>query len=535
MRKIHYNYILFTITALLILTIAACGKLNEEKNVKQDKKDELILAIGGEPEDGFDPAHGWGRYGSPLFQSTLLTLDKDFNVENDLSVDYEVSDNGLEWLVKIRDDVKFSDGTELTANDVVFTFQTAQESDSIVDLNNLKQVTQLDDYTIKFTLNEPQSTFIYTLISTGIVPKHLYDETYNENPIGSGPFQLLQWNKGEQLIVVENPYYYGEKPFFKKLTFLFSTEETAFAMAKAGEVDVVSVPPSFAKEHIPGMKLVELDSVDNRGIMFPFVPAGDETAEGIPIGNDVTSDEAIRKAINIAIDRQALVDGLLDGFGTPAYSVADKLPWWNPETVINDNDMDKAESILNKAGWKQNEHGLREKDGLQATFTLLYPAGDQIRQSLSITVADMLEPLGIAVKTEGKSWDELGRLMYANPVLMGWGSHNPLELFHIYSSTTRGEGSYNANYYANQTVDSYMEKAMYTTDESKANKYWQKAQWDGETGFSAQGDAPWAWLVNLQHLYFVKDDLEIGEQKIQPHGHGWPITDFISKWHWREE
>src|SRR5690625_7829195 len=73
------------------------------------------------------------------------------------------------------------------------------------------------------------------------------------------------------------------------------------------------------------MKLVELDSVDNSGIMFPFVPAGDETAEGIPIGNDVTSDEAIRKAINIAIDRQALVDGLLDGFGTPAYSVADKL------------------------------------------------------------------------------------------------------------------------------------------------------------------------------------------------------------------
>ncbi len=58
---------------------------------------------------------------------------------------------------------------------------------------------------------------------------------------------------------------------------------------------------------------------------------------------------------------------------------------------------------------------------------------------------------------------------------------------------------------------------------------------DGETGFSAKGDAAWAWLVNIQHLYFVRDNLEIGEQKTQPHGHGWPITDFIEKWHWKEE
>src|SRR5690625_4368704 len=140
MIKNNYNYIIFTITAILILTIAACRKLNEEKNAKQDKKDELILAIGGEPEDGFDPTHGWGRYGSPLFQSTLLTLDKDFNVENDLSVDYEVSDNGLEWLVKIREEVKFSDGTEVTGNEEVDTFQTGQERDSIVDLKDRKSV-----------------------------------------------------------------------------------------------------------------------------------------------------------------------------------------------------------------------------------------------------------------------------------------------------------------------------------------------------------------------------------------------------------
>src|SRR5690625_556693 len=451
--KKTYHYFLSGMVIILFLAVFGCSETNENENIHKEKKDELILAIGGEPENGFDPTTGWGRYGSPLFQSTLLTFDKNFNIENDLATDYEVSDDGLEWTVKIRDDVKFSDGVDLTAKDVVFTFQTAQKSASIVDLNNLKTATQLDDYTIKFTLNEPQSTFIYTLISTGIVPEHLYDEAYNENPIGSGPFQLIQWSKGEQLIVTENPYYYGEKPFFKKLTFLFPSEDTAFALAKTGEADIVSVPPTFAKEDVPGMKLVELDSVDNRGIMFPFVPAGEETADGFPIGNDVTADEAIRKAVNVAVDRQALVDGLLDGFGTPAYSVADKLPWWNPETVINDNDLEKAESILDQAGWKKNDQGLREKDGLQATFTLLYPSGDQIRQSLSLTVADMLQPLAIEVKTEGKSWEELGRLMYSHPVMMGWGSHTPLVMYNIYSSTKCVEGSNYENYLTLSYVD----------------------------------------------------------------------------------
>ncbi|ASN06948.1 ABC transporter substrate-binding protein [Virgibacillus necropolis] len=516
---------------ILIITLAGCSSVSHQE-IDDTRKDELVMAIGGEPEEGFDPTTGWGRYGSPLFQSTLLKYDKDFNIKNDLAVNYEVSDDGLDWRVKIRDDVKFSDGKQLTAEDVVFTFKTAKTSASVIDLNNLKKVEAIDPQTIKFTLKKPQSTFIYHLTTIGIVPKHAYSDTYNENPIGSGPFQLVQWNKGQQLIVKQNPYYYGEKPYFKKLTFLFLPEDAAFAAAKAGEVDIASVPPSFAKVEIAGMKLIELESVDNRGIMFPYLPAGNETEEGILIGNDVTADKAIRKAINIGIDRQALVDGVLEGFGTPAYTVADHLPWWNPDTVIKDDNMEQAKVILEKAGWIENDNGVREKDGLEAGFTLLYPAGDQIRQSLSIAFADMIKPLGINVKTAGKSWHELEALMHSNPVMMGWGSHDPLEMYNLYSSETSGKGFYNANYYSNSVVDEYMKEAMRATSQDEANSFWQKAQWDGETGFSAKGDAPWAWLVNLEHLYFVDENLNIGDQKIQPHGHGWPVTEFIEEWRW---
>ena len=92
------------------------------------------MAFGSEPEAGFDPTTGWGRYGSPLFQSTLLKRDNKLNIANDLATSYEVNEDGKVWTVNLRDDVKFSDGQPLTAEDVVFTFETASNNGSVVDL-----------------------------------------------------------------------------------------------------------------------------------------------------------------------------------------------------------------------------------------------------------------------------------------------------------------------------------------------------------------------------------------------------------------
>lgn len=529
------NYQRYFIIAFVFMLITGCSSNDNSENATTPAKDELILAIGGEPEEGFDPTTGWGRYGSPLFQSTLFKYDNEFKTVNDLAEGYEISEDGKVWTVSIRRDAEFSDGEEVTAEDVAFTFETAKNSASVIDLSNMIAVEAINPYTVKFILKTAQSTFLNMLIATGIVPKHDYSDQYKENPIGSGPYKLVQWDKGQQLIVEANPYYYGEKPFFNKLTFLFLSEDTAFAAAKAGQVDIVAISPTNAMNAVEHMKLIKLDSVDNRGVMFPFVPAGEKTADGIPIGNNVTSDMAIRKAINIGINRQALVEGVLEGFGTPAYSVVDKLPWWNKETMFEDNDLQGAIQLLETNGWKKNARGIREKDGMEAKFTLYYPANDQLRQSLSITFAEMVKSLGIEVDAKGKSWNELEKLMFANPVMMGWGSHDALEMYNLFSSKTKGIGYYNSNFYSNDLVDQYMEHALEATSEQETTQYWQKAQWDGTTGFSAKGDAPWAWLVNLQHLYYVREDLELGLQKIQPHGHGWPLTDSITEWHWIDD
>jgi len=497
------------------------------------KKDELVLAIGSEPETGFDPTTGWGRYGSPLFQSTLLKRDDKLNIVNDLASSYEVNEDGKVWTVQIRNDVKFTDGQPLTAADVVFTFETAANNGSVVDLNTMLTIKALNDYTIRFTLKEPQSTFVNTLIATGIVPKHAYSKDYGDHPIGSGPYQLVQWDKGQQLIIQANPEYYDKQSYFKKITFLFLNEDASFAAAQAGTVDIAAIPAAFSNHKVTGMRLESVKTVDNRGIVFPVMKSGSVREDGALIGNDVTADPAIRHAINMAVDRKALVDGILEGQGTPAYTSVDGLPWWNPDTIIKDGDMDGAKKLLEDAGWKDADgDGIAEKGSLKAEFTLYYLAGDTIRQSLAISVADMMKPLGINITLEGGSWDIISRNMYANPVLLGWGSHDPHEMVNIYSSETAGIDYYNTGYYSNKTVDEYFEKALHAKTEEEAIEFWKKAQWDGTTGLSAKGDAAWAWLVNINHLYLVKDGLDIGDQRIHVHGHGWPATDNIVEWKW---
>jgi peptide/nickel transport system substrate-binding protein len=499
-------------------------------------KDTLIVALQGEPDDGFDPIMGWGRYGHPLFHSTLLTRDDDLRIINDLAVSHAVSPDSRLWSVAIRDDVFFSDGTPLTAEDVAFTYNKAAVTGGKADLSSLDRAVATSATTVKFRLKHPDSTFINRLITLGIVPKHAYGDGYSRKPVGSGPFVMVSWVEGEQMIVERNPRYYGTMPGFQRIVFLYGSEDAMFAAAKAGKVDLVVVPAYLGIQKISGMHVHAVKSVDHRGLMFPTVPdTGRKTGLGAPIGNDVTADVAIRKAVNRAIDRRSLAAGVLEGFGRPAFFACDGLAWDNPENKIADGDPDGARRLLAAAGWRDTDNdGVLEKEGLKAEFNLVYPAGDSIRQGLSLTVADMLRPVGIRALVEGKSWDEIHQRTHRDVVVYGWGSYDPQALYHIHHSSLIGLDYYNPGFYRNPKVDAYMDQAVTTADPQKALKYWTLAQWDGQTGCGPRGDAPWAWLVNLEHVYFVSDHLDVGRSRIEPHGTGWPITANITQWAWQE-
>jgi peptide/nickel transport system substrate-binding protein len=531
----HWFSVRLVLCSVLALFLAACGAVAPARDpAARDPGDTLVLAIGGESDNGYDPTLGWGRYGAPLFQSTLLRRNADLHIVNDLATGYTVSDDGLVWTVTIRADVVFSDGEPLTAQDVAYTFNTAAASGGLTDVTVLDEAVALDTTTVEMRLKRPQSTFLHRLITLGIVPEHAHGEGYARNPIGSGPYQMVQWDAGQQLIVQANPHYYGDPPALERLVFLFVDEDTAFAAVQAGDVHVASVPQALAVQQIDGMTLYAVPSVDNRGLLFPYVSdTGDESPDGHPVGNDVTADHAIRQAVNYAIDREALVAGVLEGFGSPAHGPVSGLPWEEPEAIISDGDPARARQILAAGGWSDEDgDGILEKDGLRAAFTIVYPASDSTRQALALAAADMLVPLGIDVTVEGKSWDEIDARKHRQVVVFGWGSHDQTEMYNLYHSSMAGSGFYNAGYYANQQIDSLLDLAMGATTQEEAMMFWQAAQWDGEQGFTAKGDAAWAWLVNLEHTYFVDDCLDIGQPQVEPHGHGWPITAGIIGWEW---
>ena len=493
----------------------------------------VTMPTTSEPEAGFNPVYGWGageHVHEPLIQSTLTTTTADLKIGKDLATDYSVSEDGLTWTVSIRDDVKFTDGEPLTASDVAFTYNLCVENSSVNDFTMLKEAVAVDDTTVEFHMNTPFSIWPYTMAIVGIIPEHAYDENYGQNPIGSGRYIMKQWDKGQQVIFEANPDYYGDEVKMKKVTVLFMDEDAALAAAMAGQVDVAHTAASYADQVIDGYGLLQVASVDNRGINLPVGPV--EERDGLTVGNEVTADIAVRRAINIGIDREEMIANVLGGYGTPAYSVCDKMPWYNSEARVS-YDPDGAKQLLEDAGWVPGADGIREKDGVRAAFTVMYNPGDSVRQALAEDLANQCAELGIEVTTEGAGWDVAYDKALSQPLVWGWGAHTPMELYNIYH-TLPATGSAEYSPYANSTVDAYMDEALKASELEDSYDLWQKAQWDGSTGVTQEGDIPWVWLCNVDHLYYVRNGLQVAEQKIHPHGHGWSIVNNVDQWEWNE-
>lgn len=533
---------LVCVAALVVSLLLGCGRESEERSGGSRDGDSVVIALdpGSEPEAGFDPAYGWGageHVHEPLIQSTLTVTNTDLTIGYDLATGYSVSEDGLTWQVTIRRDAKFTDGEPLTAEDVAFTYNTVKETSSVNDFTMLDHAEAADDTTVIFHMTRPFSIWPYTMAEVGILPEHAYDSaTYGTEPVGSGRYILKQWDKGQQVILEANPDYYGEAPKMKQVTILFMEEDAAFLAAQSGQVDLAYTSATYSEEEMEGYTLAAYESVDNRGLNLPAIPETTDS-EGRAVGNDFTSDVLVRRAINIGVDRQEMIDHVLNGYGSPAYSVCDQLPWYNEASEVS-YDPEGAAALLDEAGWVLGEDGVREKDGVQAKMNLLYSNGDSVRQALAADFADQMEELGIICTIEGVGWDTAYDRALSEPLLWGWGAHTPMELYNIYhtieGNTVDGKDMAQYSPYANETVDTYMDQALAESDLEEAYTLWQQAQWDGTTGVTQEGDIPWVWLVNIDHLYWVRDGLTVAEQKIHPHGHGWSIVNNVDQWKWEE-
>lgn len=520
--------------AVLMVLVMVMGVLVGCGNSSSDEEEGISVYIGGTIFDSsLDPVKGGMPYGYPFTNNALTKVTPESEYTGDLATEWEVSDDALKYTFSLREGVKFHDGSDFTAEDVVFTYNEVkknQGNNEKVDLSRMESVKAEDDYTVVFTLKEPYSSFLDQTACLGIVPSDSYDSAlFDTAPIGTGPWKVAQYDTAQKIIVTANADYYAGAPSIPQVTILKMEEDTAIANAKSGELDVVMVDPNYIDEEVEGMHIENLETMDVRQISLP-VTAEEKftTADGqdITVGNNVTSDKAVRKALAIGLNRQKVIDDALNGIGKPAEGFTSNLVWGNTAS-FEDNRKDEAKILLEEAGWVKGDDGIYEKDGQKCEFTLLAPSGDTARFQLAAAVAEEAETLGIKIEIDQKTWDELSTAAASCAVVWGWGQYDPVILKNLfYSKDFTGNGTSNTIRYSNPEVDAIIERALSANNREDAVAAWQEVQ------ATTADDYAYLYIVNIEHSYFVKDNLDISVDTQIPHshGHGMPIINNMNEW-----
>ena len=477
-------------------------------------------------DESLDPIKGAMSYGYSFTNAALIKVTSRSEYIGDMATDWSVSDDALSYTFNLRPGIKFSDGTDMTAEDVVFTYETVkanQAENENVDLSRLSSVTAVDDSTVQFNLTEPYSPFLDTTAMLGIVPKASYDSSgFDQSPIGTGPWTVVQYDANQQIIVRPNQYYYEGAPEIERISLVYLDSESALSAARSGQLDVVMVSPDYAAESISGMTMVPFETMDIRMISLPVLEPHEK--DGVSYGNPVTCDKAVRKALAIGIDRKSIIENAFNGIGKPASGFTENLIWASVGT-IDDSKPDEANQILEDAGWVyQDESKVRQKDGVPCEFDI-YAAQD--RYVLAAALAENAAQLGIKINAHSASWDDIADNMNSQGVLWGWGQYSPTVISSLLYSEKAYTGGYdNVVAYENPDADSFIKSALSSTSQDEAVANWKGAQSE------AADDYPYLYLVNIEHCYFISDRLDISQdtQIPHPHGHGVPVICNMKDW-----
>lgn len=484
-------------------------------------------------DSSLDPVKGAFSYGYPVINNALTKVTPESTYAGDLALDWEVSSDALTYTFHLREGVTFHDGSDFTAEDVVFTYNTVKENqggNDSVDLSRMASVEATDDHTVVFTLTEPYSSFLDQTACLGIIPSDGYDSrTFDTMPIGTGPWKVIQYDTAQKMILGANEDYYGGAPSIEQVTILDMEEDAAIASARSGELDLAMVSPNYVNEEIDGMHIENLETMDVRQISLPVTPQESyrtESGDTVTVGNDVTSDRAVREALSIGIDRQTIIDNALNGIGKPAEGFTDNLEWGNTASY-EDNRKDEARALLEAAGWEEDKDDIYEKDGLRCEFTVYAPSGDTARYQLAQAVAEEAEKIGIKIDVDQATWDELDTEAFTSGVVWGWGQYDPVVLRNLfYFGAFTGTGTANTVRYSNAEADRLIEAALDANSREASVEAWKQVQ------SVTANDYAYLYIVNIEHSYFVSDDLDISvdTQIPHPHGHGAPVINNMNQW-----
>ncbi|MFF9477017.1 ABC transporter substrate-binding protein [Streptomyces roseolus] len=504
-----------TVTGALALAAAACTNPGAETTGPTGPKDSAVVGIAYEP-DTLSPLLGYGKDGNSKIFDGLLAFDADMKLKPALARELpHISDGGRTYTYTLRDDVTFSDGTRFTAKDVVFTYRTILDpktnNPSRTELDALDSVEAVGDDTVVFHLKYPYAPFAERTVHA-IAPEHVAAKqdvntgAFTTHPIGTGPYVLTGWSKGEKLTFKANPTYWNGAPAVKKFTMaIIKDDDVRATRLRAGDLDGAILPPNLAAGF-----------ADDKTKRTYTAKTYDYRTVTLPTHNPVAGDTAVRRALDIAVDRQTMVDKILEGAGKPAYGpVPTDSPWFAQGTERR-HDLAGAQKILDEAGWKPGPDGVRTKNGVRASFPLWYLSGDKLRQDHALAYASDARKAGIEIKTQAGTWEVIEPRMKTDAVLAGGGSPGDpdFDQYLLLKSTLAGDGFNNMAWYADDTVDRALEAGRRTNDQAE-----RKAAYDTVQRRLVENPG-YTFLTHIDHLYVVNDAWDGLGTQVEPHDHG---------------
>lgn len=353
-------FIILIVVALIFLGVKF---LKKHVNAYPKAGGEYIEGMVGSPKNInplYDSARDVDSDISRLIYSSLFKRDKNGLIINDLVENYSVSSNGLEYTIKIKENVKWHNGEQLSANDVIFTFEAIKNPDYGSNLRSVfsgVNIVAIDDYSFKFVLTETYPEFI-ELLTFGILPQNLWGDVSSANaflnelnikPIGSGPYKFKSLTKNKsgdikEFTLVANTDYYDQSPYISKLILKFYSNYNELVSAlNNNEVDGLSYLPHSLKSDLVSQNSLNFNSLNLPQITSIFLNSKK---------NSILSDNKIRQALTEFIDRNKICDEIFSGNAKTAYGpILPSSASYNDNITKHEYNYEEASTILNEAGW----------------------------------------------------------------------------------------------------------------------------------------------------------------------------------------
>lgn len=458
--KKHSGPILHLLVFIAAFLFWGCGQNGAAPN------DAFVVGLEGNPTT-MDPRFASDAYSSrirPLIFDSLIEVAPDGTFTPNLAESWEQRDKTT-FVFHIKKGVTFHDGRPLTSRDVKYTFDYLMDPKNKCpaggSLGEIESVLAPDPYTVEFRLSKVFVPVMFKLVK-GIVPAHLGDaDEFSDNPVGSGPYRVVNIKRGEIVELAANDQYHDGVPLIKKLRFeVVRSDTTRMLKLEKGELHLVlnAVAPYAIKffERTKGIQVIR-----QPGVNYSYLGFNLKDKKGI------TDKVSVRRAIAHAIDREKIVKALMKGQAQLAGGLlAPSNHFYCGDVMTYDFDPEKARSLLDQAGFTDPDG-----DGPQKRFTLSYKTStNKLRNRIAEIMAVQLGDVGIGVEKRSYEWgtfyDDIKKGNFQSFTLTWVGITDPDIYHYIFHSSQQPPIGANRGRYENPTLDALLDQTWIETDDA---------------------------------------------------------------------